>query len=83
LVYIFSPRSAYNFMQVEEHAYHTYDAFLKEHGEELLALPAPEIAIITTARATFTYLMNFKLRGFPKNVVPDRKSLRCVRRHQR
>jgi len=26
--------------QVEEHAYHTYDAFLKEHGEELLALPA-------------------------------------------
>jgi len=24
--------------QVEEHAYHTYDTFLKEHGEELLAL---------------------------------------------
>jgi ubiquinol oxidase len=46
LVYIFSPRSAYNFMQqVEEHAYHTYDAFLKEHGEELKTLPAPEIAI--------------------------------------
>jgi len=46
LVYIFSPRSAYNFMQqVEEHAYHTYDAFLKEHGEELKAQPAPEIAI--------------------------------------
>jgi ubiquinol oxidase len=34
LVYILSPRSAYNFMQqVEEHAYHTYDTFLKEHGE--------------------------------------------------
>jgi len=46
LVYMFSPRSAYNFMQqVEEHAYHTYDDFLKEHGEELKALPAPEIAI--------------------------------------
>ncbi len=33
-VYILSPRSAYRFMQyVEEHAYHTYDAFLKEHGK--------------------------------------------------
>jgi len=31
--------------QVEEHAYHTYDAFLKEHGEELKAQSAPEIAI--------------------------------------
>jgi ubiquinol oxidase len=30
---------------VEEHAYHTYDAFLKEHGEELKQLPAPDIAI--------------------------------------
>jgi ubiquinol oxidase len=45
-VYILSPRSAYHFMQlVEEHAYHTYDTFLKEHGEELKQLPAPEIAI--------------------------------------
>ena len=45
-VYILSPRSAYRFMQlVEEHAYHTYDTFLKEHGEELKQLPAPEIAI--------------------------------------
>ncbi|MBW4574746.1 MAG: hypothetical protein KME08_05620 [Aphanothece sp. CMT-3BRIN-NPC111] len=46
LVYIVSPRSAYKFMQqVEEHAYHTYDAFLKEHGEELKTLPAPQVAI--------------------------------------
>lgn len=45
-VYMLSPRSAYHFMQmVEEHAYHTYDSFLKEHGEALKALPAPEIAI--------------------------------------
>lgn len=45
-VYILSPRSAYHFMQlVEEHAYHTYDAFLKEHGEKLKQLPAPDIAI--------------------------------------
>lgn len=45
-VYILSPPGAYRFMQlVEEHAYHTYDTFLKEHGEELKQLPAPEIAI--------------------------------------
>lgn len=46
LVYIVSPRSAYKFMQqVEEHAYHTYDTFLKEHGEELKTLPAPQVAM--------------------------------------
>jgi ubiquinol oxidase len=38
--------AAYNFMQqVEEHAYHTYDLFLKEHGEELKQMPAPKVAI--------------------------------------
>lgn len=46
VVYIISPRSAYNFMQkVEEHAYDTYDKFLKEHGEELKQLPAPQVAV--------------------------------------
>jgi ubiquinol oxidase len=30
---------------VEEYAYHTYNTFLKEHGEELKQLPAPEMAI--------------------------------------
>ncbi|WP_009632082.1 alternative oxidase [Synechocystis sp. PCC 7509] len=45
-VYVLSPRHAYNFMQqVEEHAYHTYNAFIKEHGDELKTLPAPQIAI--------------------------------------
>jgi ubiquinol oxidase len=38
--------AAYNFMQqVEEHAYHTYDLFLKEHAEELKQMPAPQVAI--------------------------------------
>ncbi|MDF5713752.1 MAG: alternative oxidase [Rhizonema sp. NSF051] len=45
-VYLITPRSAYRFMQfVEEHAYHTYDAFLREHGEELKKLPAPDVAV--------------------------------------
>lgn len=46
LVYIISPRSAYQFMQkVEEHAYHTYDTFLQENEAELKAQPAPQVAI--------------------------------------
>lgn len=45
-IYMFAPRSAYRFMQlVEEHAYNTYDTFLKEHGEALKAQSAPEIAV--------------------------------------
>ncbi len=45
-VYMLAPRSAYHFMQlVEEHAYHTYDTFLKEYGDELKTQPAPQVAI--------------------------------------
>lgn len=45
-LYMLSPRTAYNFMEmVEEHAYHTYDTFLREHEAELKALPAPQVAI--------------------------------------
>ncbi len=46
LIYMVAPRSAYHFMQlVEEHAYQTYDKFLKEHEDELKAQPAPQVAI--------------------------------------
>lgn len=45
-VYMAAPRSAYYYMQlVEEHAYHTYDTYLQEHGDELKAQPAPQVAI--------------------------------------
>lgn len=45
-LYIVSPRTAYNFMEmVEEHAHHTYDTFLREHEAELKAKPAPQVAI--------------------------------------
>ncbi len=45
-LYMVAPRSAYRYMQlVEEHAYHTYDTFLQEHGDELKAQPAPQVAI--------------------------------------
>lgn len=45
-VYLLAPRQAYHFMQlVEEHAYHTYDTFLKTHEAELKAQPAPQVAL--------------------------------------
>lgn len=45
-VYMISPRSAYHFTQlVEEHAYHTYDEFLKVYETELKTQPAPQVAI--------------------------------------
>jgi ubiquinol oxidase len=45
-LYLFTPRIAYNFMQlVEEHAHHTYDTFLREYEAQLKTLPAPQVAI--------------------------------------
>ena len=45
VVYIINPTIAYNLNQaVEEHAFETYDEFVKENGEMLAALPAPEVA---------------------------------------
>ncbi len=45
-LYVVSPKSAYHFMElVEEHAYVSYDKFLKEEAEMLKTQPAPEVAI--------------------------------------
>ena len=45
LVYLASPRMAYNLSeQVEAHAYHTYDTFLKRNETELKAAKPPAIA---------------------------------------
>lgn len=47
LLYIVSPRMAYNLSeQVEEHAYHTYDEFLKQN-ERLLNIQKPTITAST------------------------------------
>lgn len=46
LMYLLSPRMAYHFSEcVEKHAFHTYDEFIKAHGEELKKLPAPKVAV--------------------------------------
>lgn len=45
-MYILSPRMAYHFSEcVEGHAFSTYDKFIKEEGDKLKMLPAPEIAV--------------------------------------
>ena len=45
LLYVMSPRMAYNLSeQVEEHAYHTYDEFLKQNGASLSLEKPPAVA---------------------------------------
>jgi len=45
LIYLLSPSMAYNLSeQIEEHAYHTYDEFLNNHGVILSMLKPPVIA---------------------------------------
>jgi len=44
-LYFWNPTMAYNLNEaIEEHAFATYDQFLKDRGEELKKLPAPQIA---------------------------------------
>lgn len=45
-LYVVAPRTAYHFMElVEQHAYHTYDEFLRQNEAGLKAQPAPQVAI--------------------------------------
>ncbi len=45
-LYLISPKAAYNFMeQVEQHAFASYNNFLKERGDFLKTQAAPQIAI--------------------------------------
>eukprot|EP00747_Dinoflagellata_sp_TGD_P047458 gnl/TRDRNA2_/TRDRNA2_145023_c0_seq1.p1 gnl/TRDRNA2_/TRDRNA2_145023_c0~~gnl/TRDRNA2_/TRDRNA2_145023_c0_seq1.p1 ORF type:complete len:533 (+),score=80.04 gnl/TRDRNA2_/TRDRNA2_145023_c0_seq1:160-1758(+) len=44
-VYMMHPRAAYHLSElIEEHAYHTYDAFMEAQADELRKRPVPEIA---------------------------------------
>ena len=46
VLYLINPVEAYNLNQdVEEHAFATYDEYLKQNGEKLKLLPAPQVAI--------------------------------------
>ncbi|CAO2823619.1 unnamed protein product [Amaranthus hypochondriacus] len=46
IMYAVSPRMAYHFSEcVENHAFETYDKFIKAQGDELKKLPAPDVAV--------------------------------------
>lgn len=46
VIYLINSKAAYHFMElVEEHAYHTYDSFLRDEAENLKQQPAPQVAI--------------------------------------
>jgi ubiquinol oxidase len=46
LLYMLLPKYAYYLMElIENHAYHTYDDYLKTHESELKLQPAPQVAI--------------------------------------
>ena len=46
LIYLVSPRMAYNLSeQIEEHAYHTYDKFLKQNHTSLILEKPPAVAV--------------------------------------
>ncbi|KAL7523233.1 hypothetical protein ACHAXR_000090 [Thalassiosira sp. AJA248-18] len=46
VLYLINPVEAYNLNQdVEEHAFATYDEYLKENEEKLKSMPAPQAAI--------------------------------------
>ena len=45
-IYMLLPKYAYYLMElIENHAYHTYDDYLKTHEAELKTQPAPQVAI--------------------------------------
>mmetsp|Transcript_13051 Transcript_13051/g.39020 ORF Transcript_13051/g.39020 Transcript_13051/m.39020 type:complete len:298 (-) Transcript_13051:101-994(-) len=52
--YAANPRLAYHLSElIEDHAYHTYDAFLRDHGDALRAEPAPAVATAYYGAAPF------------------------------
>ncbi|MBW4682617.1 MAG: plastoquinol terminal oxidase [Microcoleus vaginatus WJT46-NPBG5] len=75
-VYILSPRSAYHFMQlVEEHAYHTYDELLKEHGDELKTQNPPKIALSYYRNGDLYMFDEFQTTRTPEERRPNIETL--------
>lgn len=71
VLYAISPRSAYYFMElIEEHAYHTYDTFLKENESQLKAKPAPQIAINYYRDGDLYMFDEFQSCGIPETRRP-------------
>lgn len=76
LLYLFSPRSAYHFMeQVEQHAYHTYDVFLQENEAALKAEPAPPVAINYYREGDLYMFDEFQTGSKPETRRPEIRHL--------
>lgn len=71
LMYTISPRMAYHFSEcVEKHAYSTYDKFIKQHGEELKKLPAPEVAVKYYTEGDLYMFDEFQTNRVPESRRP-------------
>ncbi len=78
LIYLASPRMAYNLSeQVEAHAYHTYDEFLKGNEEELKATAPPAVAVKYYTSGDLFLFDEFQT-GDPNSV----SSANCVERRR-
>lgn len=76
LMYAISPRMAYHFSEcVEKHAYSTYDKFIKQHGEELKNLPAPEVAVKYYTEGDLYMFDEFQTNRVPASRRPKVENL--------
>jgi ubiquinol oxidase len=70
-LYILSPSSAYNFMElVENHAYNSYQKFLTEHEAELKLKPAPAVALSYYRDGDLYMFDEFQTANFPETRRP-------------
>ena len=74
--YLFAPRSVYNFNQlVEQHAYETYDHFVKGHEFELKSQPAPQVAIDYYQNGDLYMFDDFQTDKLPEERRPKIENL--------
>ncbi|XP_042420582.1 ubiquinol oxidase 4, chloroplastic/chromoplastic-like [Zingiber officinale] len=75
-MYMLSPRMAYHFSEcVEQHAYSTYDKFIKLQGDELKKLPAPAAAINYYLNEDLYLFDEFQTSRTPKTRRPKIENL--------
>lgn len=68
---LFSPRAAYEFMELlESHAVDTYSTFVKENKERLQQLPAPRVARSYYKGADLYLFDDFQVSKVPKSRRP-------------
>ncbi|KAL8461494.1 hypothetical protein ACS0TY_032826 [Phlomoides rotata] len=75
-MYLLSPRMAYHFSEcVENHAFETYDKFIKIQKEELEKLPAPAVAVRYYTEGDFYLFDEFQTSRPPNSRRPKIENL--------